>query len=81
MELASAPLHKGQVPWRGLLLTGKEAFLGSREQGSSEAGWGSSESGEEPQKGLQASAWSLSGNKSSVRWGWGGVGRDFTVPY
>lgn len=40
MELASAHLHKGQVPWFGLLLTGKEIFLPSREQGSSETGWG-----------------------------------------
>lgn len=39
MELASASLHKGQIPWWGLLLTGKETFLGSREQGSSETGW------------------------------------------
>ena len=27
MELSSAPLHKGQLPWRGLLLTGEETFL------------------------------------------------------
>lgn len=40
MELASAHLHKGRMPWRELLLTGKETFLGSREQGNSETGWG-----------------------------------------
>lgn len=27
MELASARLLRGQIPWRGLLLTGKETFL------------------------------------------------------
>ena len=27
MELSSAPLNKGQLPWRGLLLTGEETFL------------------------------------------------------
>ena len=27
MELSSALLHKGQLPWRGLLLTGEETFL------------------------------------------------------
>lgn len=34
MELASAHLHKGQIPWGALLLTGKETFLGGREQGA-----------------------------------------------
>ena len=27
MELSSAPLHKGQLLWRGLLLAGEETFL------------------------------------------------------
>lgn len=34
MELASAHLLRVQIPWRGLLLTGKETFLEVESRGA-----------------------------------------------